>query len=128
MWVYQLQSGTMGPGTCSEGEMVNSCSAHLEGEWAAVVIQGVFLGKGPLLSPEVGEMARWAGICRGWGCAWLTEARLCGENQNFTPGEPSHLMRKGVKWADSLLPMAQPESGRRTRTFLFLNVVHPGPS
>lgn len=72
-------------------------------------------------------MARWARICRGWGCTWLTEARLCGESQNLTLGEPSQLMRKGVKWVDSLLPMAQPESGRTPQTFLFRNVVHPGP-
>ena len=54
MWVYQLQSGTMGPSTCSEGEMVNSCSAHLEGEWAEVVIQGVFLEERTLAEPRGG--------------------------------------------------------------------------
>lgn len=39
-WVCQMQCGATGPGTCSEGAMVNSCSAHLAGEWAEVVIQG----------------------------------------------------------------------------------------
>ena len=63
MWVYQLQSGTMGPSTCSEGEMVNSCSAHLEGEWAEV--EGKDEGEennGPRNWRESEPIAFWAYI------------------------------------------------------------------
>ena len=35
-------------------DMVNSCSAHLEGEWAEVVIQGVFLEERTLAEPRGG--------------------------------------------------------------------------
>lgn len=57
----------MGPDTCSEGEVVHSCSAPLAREWAEVVIQGVFLEERTLAEPRGGGDGKVGKHMQGMG-------------------------------------------------------------